>query len=175
MCIRDSPTSGCAVPGCFLSFGYETQVIGSSMTGRVAAQPRKAIPESVGIVSSMDLPPRQAMRMTTHDCQRINQRESAHPATGRGRRSAAEGLDRRRSTRRHQFRVDGTDLDLDRCSLSRGASENPSRYRTPVRAGEKTLTCADWSTAKAGALKVAPAAPTTGLRPTRTAQNTRRT
>ena len=29
------------------------------MTGRVAAQPRKAIPESVGIVSSMDLPPRQ--------------------------------------------------------------------------------------------------------------------
>ena len=101
------------------------------MTGRVAAQPRKAIPESVGIVSSMDLPPRPAMRMTTHDCQRINQRESANPATGRGRRSAADGLDRRRSTRRHQFPVDGSDLDLDRCSLSRGASENPSRYRHP--------------------------------------------
>ena len=34
------------------------------MTGRVAAQPRKAIPESVGIASSMDLPPRPAMKMT---------------------------------------------------------------------------------------------------------------
>jgi hypothetical protein len=34
-----------------------------------------------------------------------------------------------------------------------GASENPSRYRHPLCAGKKTLTCADWSTAKAGALK----------------------
>ena len=59
-------------------------------------------------------------------------------------------------TRRHQFRVDGSDLDLDRCSLSRGASENPSRYRHPVRAGEKTLTCTAWATAKAGALKAVP-------------------
>jgi len=91
-----------------------------------------------------------------HDCQRINQRESADPATGRGRRSAADGLDRRRSTRRHQFPVDRSDLDLDRYSPSRGASENPGRYRTPVRAGEKILTCADWATAKAGALKAVP-------------------
>jgi len=102
------------------------------------------------------------MKMTTPDCQRINQRESAHPATGRGRRSAADGLDRRRSTRRHQFPVDGSDLDLDRCSLSRGVSENPSRYRHPRTLVRRLWPVPTGRPRRQVPSRRSPAAPTTG-------------
>src|ERR1035437_1998592 len=51
----------------------------------------------------------------------------------------------------------------------------PADTATPVRAGEKTLTCADWATAKAGALKAVPGGTAYRVETTRTAQHTRRT
>ena len=126
------------------------------MTGRVATQLRKAIPESVRVVSSMDLPPRQPMRMTTHDCQRTNQREAAHPATGR-----VVGLLLMGWTDGEALAATGSASTAVTSTSTAAASaavrpRTPADTASPVRAGEKTLTCTDWATAKAGALKAVP-------------------